>query len=433
MTRFGGAGACWAVLAFALLCEVPVRAAPSSDGDDPPLRSAGLISTPSVSGRSWSLTTLVKTSYDSNFTRSAVPISAWRVTPVVTGAIGLPIGRQQLFIGGDLGRDIFINKSNFNRNRYAVGGGLDWRLGSLCTGEVAGEYKKRQSQTSDLAVFRADNVQRTQTYGASATCRLFGRASAAMTVRRNITNNDLPERSAFDVRSTSYSPSLNYGTPTLGTFSLGADVNAILYPRRTVTTLDGVFEDRIKISSLRGGYSRTLGTKLSVNLGISYIKVSPNPSSELVVIAPGVAALVPRSGFSGTGFDVDIAYNPSSRLSANLTASRSVNSSPNVGASLVVQKLYGVDFNYNFSRAMSVGLGGTHVVRDYRGSFATAGEIRRTRDTVNRVFAQVNYSPVPLYSVGIEVAHQKRAAIPDIYNYSSTTAALTLRVKLGRG
>lgn len=420
------------LVACLILPIMPALAAPSTAGDDAPLQSSGLVSQPVIQGRNWRLTGSVRTLHDSNFRRLPAPESAVRVSPLATASVGLPIGRQQLYVGADIGRDIFLGKTGFDRNRYRVGGGLAWRLGNRCTGSLVGEYTNRLSQTSDLAEF-VDNVQETKVFGASANCQSAVGLGFGGSVRHNIIDNQRLQRSAFDLRSTVISPQISYGRPSLGQFSLSGSLTDLVYPNRQVLTGGGPLEDRLKIYNARLGYQRSFGTRIQLTAGLSFNKVNPDPTSQLVVQG-GQLVSVARNGFTGSGYDLSLGLKPSNRLSLTLVGNRDVTATPNVGAAFVVNQQYGLDMNYSFGRALTFGLGGTRNVRSYRGGFATTDErLVRVRDEVNRVYAQLDYQPVPLYAVGVEVAHQKRNSNPADFNYSSTTATLNLRVKLGRG
>ncbi|MEY2884462.1 MAG: putative beta-barrel porin 2, partial [Pseudomonadota bacterium] len=202
---------------------------------------------------------------------------------------------------------------------------------------------------------------------------------------------------------------------------------------RQVITSAGPFEDKLKIYSARFGYQRNFGARIQLTAGISYNRAEPNPTTQLAFQA-GQIVSISRDGFSGSGFDLALALKPSQRLSVTVIGTRDVSATPNVGAAFVVNQQYGLDMNYAIGPSLTFGLGGTRNVRDYRGGFVTIDERRvRVRDGVNRVYAQLDYQPVPLYAIGVEVAHQKRTSNPADFSYASTTAMLNLRVKLGKG
>ena len=428
------AGAVTMAIAAGTVLSAPATAQGVDSG--PPLATTGgLLSTRVSQGRTWQVGIGVETLADSNYRLlpTGFEESALRITPVIEGGAGLPIGRQQLYIGGLIGRDFFINKSEFNRNRWSLGAGVIWRLGARCSGVVGAETQEQLLQVDELGRFTA-NVQTTNTAAASANCQTATGLGFGGSVRLENASNDTPERAAFDYRSTTYAPSISYGNDTLGRFSIGASFGSVSFPRRPVVTIAGLEQDGTRNLNGRLGYSRTMGTRLQVSAGVSYLKTTPQPSAVLALDTNGQVISVPRDPFSGTGYDVSLVYQPSSRLTVNILGDRGVNSSGNVGALFTIRQGLSVNMNYKIGPSLNFGLGAARTTNDYRGSFVVPGEIQqRLSDRFERVYAKLDYSPVRLYSIGVEVAHQRRKSNPAIFDFAGTTALLRLRVNLGRG
>ncbi len=429
-----------------MLAPSGASAAIRSSGDDEPVSPSGITSISPVNGRGWRLEATGNVFYDDNILHigdgQAPPTGEkradFRFSPSASAAIGMPFGRQQFYLGGLVGRDFYGRNTILNRNRYLIGGGLNWRLGASCTGSLAGEFRRRQNLLSEVAVVQ-DNVQETQVYGADANCQAPVGLGFGGHVNRTQINNLNPLRQAFDSRSTVFGPSVSYGSPGLGRFSLSGDVTASRYPRRTVPTLDGNnaiirATDGVDIYSGRVGYQRNLGTRFSLQLGVSYLKVKPKPGAVVQFIGmPPLPFVMSRPGYSGGGYDATISYTPSARINAQFVASRNITSSANVGALFTVAQTYGVDLGYEIGPSINVGLGGTINRRDYRGSFPSVLEPQaRISDELKRIYAHVTYAPVQLYSLDFELAHQQRNSNPDIYNYKGTSATLSLRLMFGR-
>lgn len=417
------------MLGTASLSQAAAQTAASDD--DGPILAGNILSTPVVQGRAWTLEGRFGARYDSNFRRRADGEAAWRLSPLVHFGAGMPFGRQQLFFGADLGRDIIINQKRFSRGRYAVGGGVEWRLGNRCSGVVGAEAIQRQTFVTEQAEL-VENAQKSAVFGGSVGCRTATGLSAGGSFERRNVTNDSEARAPFDLRSTIFAPNISYGNPTLGQFSLSGTFNSTDYSNRLALTPDGLVEEGIRIFNGRLGYSRTFGTRLSIGLGLSYIKTDAKPAAVIELVGNQLV-LVPRDTFSGSGYDGSISYQPSSRMNFNLVASRNVNVSPNVGAQFIIRNSYGADLGYRFGPSINFATGGRIAVNQYRNSFTTPGEQARNRDNIKRVYASLDYAPVPLYSVGVEIAHQWRRSDPEIFSFDSTTARLNLRVKLGRG
>jgi hypothetical protein len=405
-------------------------AAPDDDGTSP-INAPNLLQTQIIEGRSWRVSGSIATMYDSNVQRTADAEGAVRLSPLLSGGVGLPVGRQQFFLGASYGRDIVFTQERFNRGRNSIGGGVAWKLGAACSGVIGAERLER------LALFieqdsLENNVLTTVAGAGSINCRTATGIGFGGSVQQRSATNDLESREPFDLRSTIYAPNISYGTPTIGQFSLTATFNSTAYPNRTILTASGNVEDGIQIFSGRFGYQKTFGSRLLLSVGASYQKATPRPETQLQIVGNEIVS-VPRGGFSGSGYDVTLEYTPSKRLAVSLLASRNVQVSPNVGALFVVRNDLGIDGSYRLNPSMSVGVGARLIKSDYEESFTVSNVAPRSNDTTKRFYANFDYSPVKLYTVRFDVAHQLRRSDQDVFNFDSTTVRLNLIVNLGRG
>ena len=424
-------------------------AAQRVSGDNRPFGNGGLTSVEPVQGRGWRVDATVASLYDSNILRLgdgfALPPgytqSDFRITPTVSAAVGLPVGRQQFFFGGQIGRDFYLRNSNLNRNRYGAGGGLNWRVGRVCQGTLSAEYINQRALLSEVSQL-VNDVQETKAFNGNIDCSPPIGIGFGGSVRHEEVDNQNANRRIFDAHSTAYQGYLSYGTPSLGQFQIGGGYTRIDYPRRSVTvatsgTALGLDNDGLDLYNARLGYRRSLGSRITLDASASYNKVKPDPRTiYFPVVVGGGFAFVPneRKGYSGLGFNTVIGYRPSPRLSADFVASRNVSSSPTVGALFVIETSVGADVSYKIGPSLTAGLGGTYDNRDYRGSFASIEEPQaRQKDDIGRVYARLTYAPVKLYNIDLEVAHEQRNSKPSIYDFSGTTVQLSLRVHLGRG
>ena len=422
--------------ALAVLMGTPLLAAPSVAGDDSaPTNSAlgalSFLGGLRIDGRLDSL-------YDSNMLRRGNGFPAgedksdFRITPSVTVAYGLPIGRQQLTVSGNFGRDFFLRNSDLSRNRYGIDAGLNWRVGARCSGLVDVGFLSRQQVFSEVSAVTV-NAQETLNAGVSAFCQTATGIGFGVSGRHSEVRNSNSNRVALDVDSDAITPQVTYGSPSLGQFSFSGTFNKARYPNRNVLTADFALQpDEVKILSGRAGYQRGLGGRLSVNAGLSYFEVKPEPQLAVVQIEPGVFVGVDREPTSNLGFDLGLNYASGNRLSGSLVARRQGTASINVGATYQVVSTLAGDIDYRLNRAISLNLSASYDQRDYRNSFATIEEpLPRVQDKFTRIAGSISYSPVDLYSVSFELSHQKRDSDPVEYSYNATAAVLRLRVGFG--
>jgi hypothetical protein len=432
----------------ALLAAVPVLAAPSTAGDDPGFANSGLTTVPAVTGRGFSIKPQLRTVYDTNILRlgdGQTPTlggkrADLRFSPVVNLSVGLPVGRQQLFVAGGIGRDIFVENTQLNRNRFSIGGGVNLRAASRCTATLAADFNSRQVLATELAEL-VPNLQETLSYGGTANCQLPAGLGFGGTVRRIQLRNDMLNRQALDFNSSIYSAQLSYAIGNIGNFSVSGNLNKVGYPNRPVILLGGTTtDDGVDIISGRFGYQREIGSRLALTLGTSYLSSRPQPGTILQFVAtlppalPGITlAPLDRAPFTGTGYDASITYRPSSRMTTVFQASRDVRASANVGAQFQVLTSFGADIDYQIGSSLTAGLGATFNKHRYFNGFLInnfAG--RRIEDKISRVYGSIVYAPVKLYALSVEVAYQKRASLPVDFSFDSVSAVLALRLNFGR-
>ncbi len=444
----GGGRKVLALLACTATLTASPLAAQRVSGDNRPFGNGGLTTVAPVQGRGYRLDASVSSLYDTNilrvgdgFTTAGYDRADFRITPNVSAAVGLPVGRQQIFFGGQFGRDFYLRNSRLNRNRYGAGGGLNWRVGRICQGSLSGEYINQRALLSEVSQL-VNDVQETKAFNGNIDCSPPIGIGFGGSVRHEEVDNQNLSRNIFDADSTAYQGYLSYGTPALGQFQVGGGYTRVDYPRRTVTvstggTTLGTDTDGLDLYNARLGYRRSLGTRITFDGSVSYNKVKPDPRTIFfpVVVGPGFA-FVPndRGGYSGLGFDAVVAYRPSPRLTGDIKVSRNVTSSPTVGALFVIETSFGADVGYKIGPSLTAGVGGTYDRRVYRGSFSSIEEpLARQNDSISRVYGRLSYQPVKLYDIDLEVAHENRNSNPSIYDFSGTTIQLSLRVHLGRG
>lgn len=424
-----------AMLTFVASAVLAVPASAQSDASNEVVSTGGLLATQFTRGRNWRLATNLDTTADSNFLYlpDDQAQSAIRITPTIEAGAGLPVGRQQFFVSALIGRDFYINNAFFNRNRWQAGAGMAWRLGARCNGIIGAETQEQLLRVNELAEFTA-NVQTLNTAAASANCETATGLGFGASVRRQSASNDTPRFEVFDYRDTTFSPRITYGNPSLGQFSLGASISNVSFPKRPVLSVDGFAEDGLSSFNGRLGYSRNLGSRLQLTFGLSYLRTQPKPSTILTIDPVGQIVAVPRDPFSGTGFDVSIAYQATPRLGIRVAGDRSINTSQFVGALYTLTQGISVDLAYAIGPSLDFAIGAQRRTNDYRESFLAPDDPQvRLNDRFDRVFAKLDYAPVSLYSIGVEVAHQRRVSNPSTFDFRGTTALLRLRVKLGRG
>ncbi len=435
-------------LAAVVIMASPAHAAPSTAGDDAGFADAGLTTVAPVVGRGFFIRPSMRTRYDSNMLRLGdgfTPSNGGQrhdlqISPLVSASLGLPIGRQQVFVAGSLGRDIYVNNNQLNRNRYSLGAGVNIRAASRCTATAAVDLNSRQALITEVAEL-VPNLQETLSYGATALCQSPAGLGFGAAVRRIEFRNDAVARRPLDYNSLAFNGQLSYALGNIGRFSASGALTKIEYKNRPIILPGGNADtDALDILSGRFGFQREIGSRLSLNLGFSYLESRPVPKTVLQ-LSPAVPPALPgavlapfsREKFSGLGYDGAIIYRPSSRLTATLQANRNVQASANVLAQYQVFTSIGGDLDYRLGSAISIGGGATFDKRKYfTGILLPNVTGRRVQDDISRVYGNIGYAPVKLYTLGLELSYQKRKSLPVEFSFDSFAAILSLRVNFGR-
>lgn len=429
-----------------LAAAAPAFAAPSTMGDDQTFFQApatGLAAT----GRGFALKADLTTLYDGNIIRRGDGFAPrpgeekadYRISPAVSAELGLPSGRQRFYLNGLVGRDYFVRNQQLDRNRYEIGGGAILAAGSSCTANVDANFRSRQILVSEVDTL-IPNAQETLSYGATASCRSAVGFGFGGSIRRTEIRNDSQTFQLFNLNGTAYSLNLSYGLGNVGLFTASGSINDVTYVSRQVLTTDGrSIDDAVQVVSGRLGYERDIGSRLELEVGLSYYESTPEPTTVLTGVSvglPPVVVLVPtdRSTFSGLGYDAQLTYTPSSRMSVIFGANRQVSASVNVGALAQVRTSFLIDVDYALGSGIRLGAGGSYDRRDYENAVLNLPDRGRLReqDKISRIYANIGYTTARLLSLAFEVAYQDRRSLPVEFSFDSFSARLNLTLKFGR-
>jgi hypothetical protein len=403
------------------------------DSDDEPLRSgAGVPGVGGYPGRGLSVSAQFSSRYESNLGRINIVDDGFRIRPQLDAAYGLGLGRQGLFVRGTVARDVFIGTEQFgDRDRLSVSGGLDYRL-SRCSGQAGAGWQRNLVLETDAGRFGGFEQARTNA-GVTLSCRIGNALTVDGSVTRFIAESTGNAANVFDVRSWTYSAGLGFGGATLGRFSVNGSITDTDMPGRLVITPDGLIEDGLRQRSVRVGYQRTLGSKISLGLGISYIDTTPASDLALVIIEDQ-PQVVERERFSGLGFDGSLDLQLSNRLGFSFTATRRAFANPIVGAQFTIATNYAASVSYRLNQRYSLSAGGSRRSNSFRGSFVSSLDPqRRQSDTLERYFAQLSGKFGRRLTLSLDVAHNRRRSEPSLFNFSSTGVGLNLGFDFGRG
>ena len=391
--------------ALALLAAaVPGAAHGASAQSSPPL----LTISPSIAFR-----------YDSNVARASDEIADlrgikphdWRVTPNLNVELEKPLGRQVLYLVGDVGYDFYARNHQLNRGRILLNGGARLKF-SRCTGTVYGSFALRQTDVAELIDAEpAGNTEHVTTVGADARCALASGLSPFVGASRTWVTNSSEVRRFADYTMDQAHGGIAYSRPVLGELAIVATVKDAHYPHREGALLT----DHFHVFSIGGRYTREIGSRLQGSVGLNRTTVDSG-------------AGFPK--FTGLTSDVSLTAKASDNIQAHVQWVRDVQP-VNVGfGAFNIDSRLSADLDYGFSPRLTLSGGAGLIHRHIEGALLIVGpEEQLQRDRRVFEYVRLTYARSARTSLALDVRHEQRTADPSAYNYRSTSVGLTLRTR----
>ncbi|MCG2840236.1 outer membrane beta-barrel protein [Sandaracinobacter sp. RS1-74] len=338
----------------------------------------------------------------------------WSFRPSVGVSAGRPLGRQQLFLNANIGRDFYARNTLLDRNRFGVNGGMAWSLGTRCGGRLQGGYIKRGTQFGTFEEVIPSTQERVD-FLASANCRTATGLSANLSYNRKKTTNhtDDPEgeidRSFADVKSHGISGGIGYPVANRGQIGLQGNWTKQDFPNQPLAT-GGVNGSEIYGVNLFGNYR--VGSSLNVNAGLGKSWVSSN---------------VPMSDdFSGLVWNLGVNYS-GPRIGVSVSTGRSVNGSSGASSNYTIGKFFNTSVNYRANNRLSFAGGIGTSDTDYRG----IDQLPETQDVrsakMRRYFMGADYRLNRIVAFSLDFNHANRSSNPGTGSYKANTVGLTAR------
>jgi len=357
--------------------------------------------------------------YDSNVSRSSKTVAAIRglqlsdytFTPAASLSVLQPIGPETIYLNADAGYVFYKENTQLNSVRAAVNGGVLSRLG-FCQHAFTANYRASQNELQNVDLGNVKNVQEATSVGTGLQCVTTTGLGGSIFVSRTDTTNQARVRRESDTTVETLATGIQYGRPSLGTFSLNFNFAGTQFPNRITfgrPVGDGFFTQSYGI-----GYQRNFGTRLQVGAqaATTHVKREFAP--------PGV-----DTSFNTPTYSADVTYGFGPRITLQATASRSVVPSQQLGKTLDKTTGYGLIGNYKAGPRLSFrgGLQRQQVDSNVDTSIALGPVV--TSQRINSIYGSVTYSPGKLWSVSLDVRHDERKAnLPD-FNYTSNRVGVT--------
>ena len=338
----------------------------------------------------------------------------WIFRPSLTLSAGRALGRQQLYLVGNVGRDFYARNGILNRNRASLDGGLNWVMGARCGGQVRGGYSTRGTQFS-LFEDVVPSTQERWHFQAGGTCRTATGISANLNYNRGSIRNhtDDPtgviDRSFADSNSQGVSGGIGYPLGRRGEIGVQGQWSDYQFVRQFLP--DGE-RNGSRIYGANAFASYRVGRNLNVNggLGKSWVK----PRNNLV------------DTFSGVTWNLGLNYT-GPRLGATVSTGRSVNGGGGGAANYSVGRFVNGAVSYRANDRLSLSSGFSLANSGYHGFSLVPDtlEVRNTR--TRRYFVGADYRMNRILAFSLDYSHQRRTSDPTSFNYSANSVSLAAR------
>lgn len=364
----------------------------------------------------FTITPSVAVRYDSNVARASDEVaesrglkrSDWRLTPNLNIGIEKPVGRQVIYLNGDVGYDLYARNRRLNRGRLLLNGGTRLQF-SRCTADVHGSFALRQTDIAELIdVEKAGNTEHITTVGADARCGLASGLAPFAGASRTWVTNSSETRQFADYTMNQAHGGIAYSRPVLGEFAITAAVKDVDYSHRDPSLL---LSDHFHVFSIGVRYSRDVGSRLKGSAAINRTTVESGSN-------------VPK--FTGLTSDVSLTALVSDNIHAQVRWVRDVQPVNFGFGAFNIDSRLSADVDYGLSPRLTVSGGAGLINRHIRGEVLLFGpELQSERRTFE--YARVTYKRSARTSLALDVRHESRSANPAIFNYHSTSVGLVLR------
>jgi hypothetical protein len=338
-------------------------------------------------------------------------------TPNLNVTVNMPVGRQLVYLNGNVGYLYHDKNKIYDSERIAIDGGVRARV-SVCAVDVGGTYQRALSSFDDIVIGPTiDNILETKGAHIQATCARrtgFGLTGAIST---ETAQNDTSLLKVQDYTRNSYMLGVSYSKPRLGVLTVFGTHARTEYDNRGSGVGVGLGLSEGYESDTGGlTYERHLGARIDGSVTVSYTSVS------------GLGTPVPGapSDFDGVTYLLTASYKASQRLRGDVSFGREVTPSNRFGNSYDLATRYTIRGSYDLGSRISTNLGYEQRETDSKGSPVLPGIL--TNSTVKVVSGGITYKMSRRVGFSLDAGYEKREANDPRFEYDNTRVGLTADV-----
>lgn len=321
-----------------------------------------------------------------------------------------PVGRQSIFLRGDVGYTFYDKNKKLERENLDFAGGANVRFGP-CRSTLGGAYTRGLNQVENGNVFEiVENVQETKTASLDLQCARETGLGVIVQASAVSSTNDLTAMRLNDYDATTVMAGVTYQRPALGMVTFFGSQTKTEYDNRPLSR-------GYNVQSIGATFERQLGARIQGTFTVAYATVDP--------IGP---AAIAGDDFSTTTYGVAVTFRATERLRFRGTFDREVVPSDAVGRTYDLNTSYAISADYDLGKRIAFGLGFASIDQESSG-VSTLPIIQMTDATTETMFASVRYRQSERLSFLLQATRQEQNTNAPQFDYTSNRIGLTADVR----
>ncbi len=354
--------------------------------------------------------------YDSNVARASEAVANARgikrsdtiITPAVTADITQPVGRQYVYLQGNLGYSFYTNNTDLNRETAELQGGVGTQVGP-CQGTVSLGFVRRERDLEELVASNPHAIQDTTTASVQQVCGLTGGLGVSFGASK-VKSDSSGSIDQLDYDTTAFNAGLVYRRSTLGEVSLFASHSETEYSGSAVNSSVPGY----KVNSIGVSYTRKLGSRITGSASISQTWLESE--------SPFV------DDTSGVNYAFNVSYRPTERLGLAGSWSRDIRPSSQLGRNYSIREGATVSATYRIGSRLTYFAGASHRKISAHEGLPVAGIIVLTDSRLNEFNTGLRFDLNDRISFNLNGSYSDYEASSPLYDYTATRVGLTTSV-----
>lgn len=356
--------------------------------------------------------------HHSNVTRASASQAALRglsradtiFTPTVSVDALLPVGRQKVFLSGNVGYSFYEKNTRLNREYVNLDGGVKTGLGP-CGVTVGGGYSRGVVRVDDpILIDNVENIQESKRVSLDTACSRGTGLGLTASVSKEWTDNDLPYLAISNSELSSAMVGVTYSRPTLGTVTLFTNRQKTEYPNRPN-------ESGYDLTAVGVTYERKLGARIEGSVTVAYNNVD--------LRAPVVSG---GGDVETTAYSAKLSYRASTRLRFGGEFSKSVTPASGFGRTYDLTTSYRLSGAYDLGSRIAITFGGGRVERDSEG-LVIIPAIQLTNSTTDSIYGSLRYKMSERIALELSAGRDERTTNAPQFDYIDERIAVAVSSK----